>query len=501
MNVLVDMRAALDGFSGIPQEMRLLFRGLGQLPDTQVSGLLHSGNLVLEPGLPLDGQGRIAGGIAGDEAINRQSSVVVSLQQGAASHRFEWLRKSALKVLGPLGALAGSAVGRQVPLTGFRSQHFRDFVWQGLFAKTLPVRDLDDVMRHDWRVLRWPWSMMNAWGVATGALGHAMYPRLDTRGQDVFLAATPFPGRVRRGTTMVVRYFDAIPLLMPHTVRNRGYHRAMHWHALKRNAADGAWFVCGAESTRQDLLAILPQAERRIVTVHNMVSHHFHDEPAGPDRVPEIIWSRKNRDAPHGGGAPVQPAEAGPAGLPYLLMVSTLEPRKNHQTLLDAWELLRAGRHPGLHLVCVGSLGWDYEAILQRFAPWLQRGGVHFLRGVPADDLRLLYRHARATVCPSVAEGFDYSGIEAMRSGGPVVASDIPVHREIYGDAATYFSPYAPAELAALLDPLVGDDDEARARRAAGVARGTPQAARYTPDALLPQWAELLRRVKGEHVA
>lgn len=494
MRVLVDMRPALDGFSGIPQEMRLLFRGLAQMPDTHVNGLLHSGNLVLERGMALDREGQLVRSADPGADIDRLSQVVVSLQQGAASHRLEWLRKRLLKIYGPLWAAMGSLVGRQVPLSGFDPAAFQDFVWRSLFDKTLPVEDLPAVMQSGYRVLRWPWSALNAVGVGSGMLGHAIYPRLDTRGQDVFLTATPFPGRTRRGTTMLVRYFDAIPLLMPHTVRNRGYHRAMHWHALRRNDADGAWFVCGSDATREDLLAVLPHAEKRVVTVANMVSHHFHVENEGPARVPEIIWSRKNRHAPHGGGAPVKDSDCVGGELPYVLMVSTLEPRKNHQVLLDAWELLRAGRHPGLHLVCVGSLGWDYEAILQRFTPWLERGGVHFLHAVPANDLRLLYRHARATVSPSVAEGFDYSGVEAMRCGGPVVASDIPVHRGVYGAAAEYFSPYAPAQLAAVLDGLIDGSPAARQRREELVAQGIQQSQRYTPEALLPQWAELLAR-------
>jgi len=65
---------------------------------------------------------------------------------------------------------------------------------------------------------------------------------------------------------------------------------------------------------------------------------------------------------------------------------------------------------------------------------------VFLLNNVPADDLRVLYRHAAATVCPSLAEGFDFSGVEAMRCGGVVLASDIPVHREVYQDAAHYLT-------------------------------------------------------------
>ena len=108
----------------------------------------------------------------------------------------------------------------------------------------------------------------------------------------------------------------------------------------------------------------------------------------------------------------------------YLLMVSTLEPRKNHLTLLAAWEQLQAEHHEDLELVIVGMLGWDHEAIVHKFRPWIERGTLHVLEDVPSAELRLLYRHAAATVCPSFGEGFDFSGVEAMRSGGAVVASD-----------------------------------------------------------------------------
>ena len=158
--------------------------------------------------------------------------------------------------------------------------------------------------------------------------------------------------------------------------------------------------------------------------------------------------------------------------------------------------MLRSGRHPRLNLVCVGALGWDHEAILQRFTPWLRRGGLHLLQDVPSDDLRLLYRHAQVTVCPSFGEGFDFAGVEAMCSGGVVAASDIRVHRDVYADAAEYFSAYAPAEMADVLDRLL--DPAATARRAALVARGAEVSAQYRPERVLPQWQAFLRRLDGQ---
>jgi len=112
------------------------------------------------------------------------------------------------------------------------------------------------------------------------------------------------------------------------------------------------------------------------------------------------------------------------------------------------------------------------------------------LDDVPAPELRLLYKHAQATVCPSFGEGFDFSGVEAMRCGGVVAASDIPVHREVYGDAAQYFNPYSSDEMAdaiaGIIDPAMLD------RRHALVAEGAVVSARYLPERILPQWENLL---------
>ena len=176
----------------------------------------------------------------------------------------------------------------------------------------------------------------------------------------------------------------------------------------------------------------------------------------------------------------------GADGPNYLLMVSTLEPRKNHLGLLAAWEQLRDAGHPDLHLVLVGMLGWDNKAILRKLLPWVARGQVHVLEDVPAADLRLLYRHASVTVCPSFGEGFGFSGVEAMHCGGVVAASDLPVHREVYGDAAEYFNPYSSRDLAQALGRLLGT--ESQPRRAHLMAAGASIAARYLPDQMLPRW-------------
>ncbi len=491
---MLDLRAALDGHSGIPQETRLLFRGFAAVDGVELTGLIQSNNLVLEDGLPVR-PGQSQPEALNQQAVDRLSRVVVSLQQGAASNRLEHTRKRLLKVFGPIGAWLQSLLGRRVVLSRFEPAHFEDFLWRAMFAKSLPNEDFKVVTSREFRLLRWPWGVLHAAGFLSAKLGRACYLRLDTAGVDVLVVETPYPARASAPTRLVVRYHDAIPLLMPHTIKDRGYNRAAHFHALQRNVKDGAWFACVSEATRQDLLSIFPEVASRAVTIPNMLPQHFHPETAPADRVTEIVWSRKNRSAPHGGGAAIPAADLQDGVFRYLLMVGTIEPRKNHLALIDAWELLRSGGFPTLNLVVVGSFGWDHEAILRRFAPWLQRGGLHLLEAVPASDLRLLYRHAQATVCPSFGEGFDFPGVEAMRCGGVVAASELPVHRGVFGDACEYFSPYDAEDLANSVRRLLGPDSAAR--REFLIAEGRRVSAQYLPEHVMPQWSVFLRKVVG----
>lgn len=494
MKILLELRPALDGHAGIPQETRLLFKGLNELDGVTVDGLIQSSSRVLARGLPARRWGRPVAepGLSRDARINRMARVVVSMQQAPGAllpkRVSNWL-----DMLRGGGAMAvRQLLGISQELTHFEPEHFRDFVWRTLFVKTLDPADLEAVVAAHFRVASMPWGAMHRCGLLTRPLARrGLYPQLDTRGYDLMIAETPYPARLSKGTRMVVRYHDAIPMLMPHTISDRAYHQASHYEALRANVRAGAWFSCVSDATRADLLSMFPELEPRAVTIHNMVSSAYFPEDSPRQRIPEILRTRR-----HSGLN--QPRGEWPDGPPdYLLMVSTIEPRKNHLTLLSAWERLRTQRFPDLKLVLVGMLGWDHKAIVRKLRPWLERGELILLEDVPSDELRVLYRHASATVCPSLYEGFDFSGIEAMRCGGVVAASDISVHREVFGDAAVYFSPYAAEDMtraiSEVLEPSAGVDRDRL------VCRGFEVAERYKSEVVLPQWNQFLSRLTSVH--
>jgi len=508
ISILMEMRPALDGFYGIPQETRLLFSALARLPSIEPTGLLQMSKRSVRGGI----YGKST--LSDAERVHRYAQVVVSLKGRAA---FDWRGDVAELIKGffetwrlRLGAWTG--MGR-VSLGYFETHHFQDFIWQELFARSLPASDREQVLQGNYRVCAASWRRMHLVGIERAqVLGHSQYPVVDTKGVDVFLAQTPFPGRLRAGTTLVVHYHDAIPVLMPHTISDRAFHQASHFQALAANVRSGAYFVCVSESTRHDLISLFPEAKARTHTIHNMLPAHYHPTAPEPERIPDIV--RRHLHGQFVGkmrGAIKDKTKAYnlsrifgneeektefykktfKSDARFLLMVSTIEPRKNHARLLAAWEVLRGSVDPDLNLIFVGHIGWDYETALESFMPWIEQGSLFLLHGVPADALRLLYRQAVVTVCPSVGEGFDFSGAEAMRCGGVVVASEIAVHKEIYGEAAEYFDPYDTASLVSSLHRIIYSPDatsiQSRLRDT-----GRQQSELYLPERILPQWEALL---------
>ncbi len=167
---------------------------------------------------------------------------------------------------------------------------------------------------------------------------------------------------------------------------------------------------------------------------------------------------------------------------PYVLAVGGIEPRKGTVDLVEAMAAVQRVS-PELSLVIAGGETlFDYreyrESVLDRAATL----GVtpRILGPVPHGELPALVAEAAAFAFPSIKEGFGLAALEALAAGVPVVARDLPVLREVLGDAARYAATAAGLG-AALLAAATADR-----RDAATLARGHALAARYT-------WAEAAR--------
>lgn len=516
ISIWMELRPALDGFYGIPQETRLLFSALASLKSVKLAGLLQLssrplrggiyGRKTLSPAARVDKSSRVVVSLKGQGAIDWKDSLVTTI--GAA------IKGVLLRCRAWLGL--GS-----VQTGTFEADQFTDYLWQDMFGRTLPVAEKKRITGlNRYYVCGVPWRLMHMIGVESARfLGRSRYPRLRTSGSDIFIAQTPYPGRVSAKTKLVIRYHDAIPILMPHTISDRAFHQASHYNALADNVRGGAYFACDSEATRQDLVTLFPEAAARAVTIHCMLPTHYFPVEAEPDRIPGLVrryahatftgrvkgasskqnkqWVLSRQFKTEDERATFLQNNLGP-GSRFLLMVSTIEPRKNHARLLAAWEALHS-QDPQLKLILVGHIGWDYAQALDSMVPWVEEGSLFLLQNVPSESLRQLFCQAIVTVCPSLGEGFDFSGIEAMRCGGVVAASDIPVHREVYGEATAYFDPYDTDSLAETLRTLIYGEAAAAGRERLR-ARGAEHSLQYLPERILPKWEAFLQQIATRSV-
>jgi glycosyltransferase involved in cell wall biosynthesis len=125
---------------------------------------------------------------------------------------------------------------------------------------------------------------------------------------------------------------------------------------------------------------------------------------------------------------------------PHFVTVGTIEGRKNHGLLLEVWRRLvsELGSSAPVLLI-VGSRGWQAEAVLQQLDDLgVLSGHVRELGRCEDEELAGWIAGSRALLMPSVAEGFGLPVIEALQLGAPVIATDLPVYREIAGDIPRY---------------------------------------------------------------
>jgi glycosyltransferase involved in cell wall biosynthesis len=220
------------------------------------------------------------------------------------------------------------------------------------------------------------------------------------RGTDVVHAVSLAAPPPSSGVPLVVTVHDIAWRFMPEAYPERG--RRWHETALRRVASRAAIVVVPSEATAEALLAAgVGIAGDRVVVV-----------PEGADHLAE----------PDGDAAQVLLGRLGVAG-PYLLTVSTLEPRKNLARLAQAYALARPRLPGNWPLVVVGPTGWGTSP--SATAPG-SKEGVVFAGEVDDGALAAIYQRARCCAYVPIVEGFGLPVVEAMTQGTPVVSSPVP---------------------------------------------------------------------------
>jgi len=228
----------------------------------------------------------------------------------------------------------------------------------------------------------------------------------------------------------VTTVHDLTPLLHPETHRLKVRLSVLPFLARSLSAARGV--VADSQSTADDLRRYYPDCADRLRVIYPGIDDVF--QPAEPGDIQRI---RQELDCPSG----------------YLLYSGTLEPRKNLDLLLDAWEAARQ-RHPEtLPLLLSGPAGWVRKSFFRRLAR-LEPQGVRWLGRLPRQRLVEVMQAAEWFVYPSLYEGFGLPVAEAMACGVPPIVSRASSLPEIVGDVGYQVDPVEVSELTELLATL-----------------------------------------------
>lgn len=161
---------------------------------------------------------------------------------------------------------------------------------------------------------------------------------------------------------------------------------------------------------------------------------------------------------------------------PYFVMVGTIEARKNHLLILQAWaDLVDKLGEGAPDLVVIGQRGWEAQQAIQMLDHQrLLKGHVRELSRCDDMAMGALLANARAMLMPSFVEGFGLPLVEALQLGVPVIASDLPVFRETAGDIPTYLDPYDREAWAKAIVDYAADSPERRRQLLAAAEYRSP---------------------------
>lgn len=245
--------------------------------------------------------------------------------------------------------------------------------------------------------------------------------------------------------------YDLIPIRFPGFFDVAISRRFVTW--LKNITSHASGLVTISQATKHDLL--LWMQENQIKQRPGLHISHFH---LGADIQNDIRWS-----------VPGDTPSVNLHGRPTFLVVSTIEPRKGHAQILDAFDQLWSKGHD-LNLLFVGQRGWVKDEFISRLQSHPESGRrFHWLPRVSDIELDALYKKCDALVFASYAEGFGLAIVEAAQHGTPLILRDLPVFREVAGEHAFYFHADGPAELAAAVKEWLDLSKNGRAPSSLGV--------------------------------
>lgn len=257
--------------------------------------------------------------------------------------------------------------------------------------------------------------------------------------------------------------------------------RKNFWHqmiGIKKLLNEFEAIVAVSENTRQDIIELAGIDPEKVSVIYSGLHERYRPlEPSDP-----ILEKVKGKYG---------------LGSRFILFLGTLEPRKNVQGIIEAYNRLRlldkAGEFKDLKLVLAGTTGWKFKGIYEEYNRSPYKADIRFLGYVDSEDKPALYNLASVFVYPSFYEGFGFPPLEAMACGTPVVTSAVSSLPEIAGGGALLVDPYNLGFLSEAIVQILRDKDLAANLRQQGLAN----AKRFSWSRSAQQYLELFEKLGG----
>jgi len=264
-------------------------------------------------------------------------------------------------------------------------------------------------------------------------------------------------------TKLAVTVHDLSPVTLPEYYDIK--RRVWHWFLNLRQLYDRANILFAvSEHTKQDLIRLFDIAPEKIKVIYPGINHKlFRSDLA----VSDLRWIRNKYGLP---------AE-------FFLSINTIEPRKNYENVIEAFERLPRP----IPLILGGKRGWNYRPIFNRIAKSPRRRFIRYIGYVPEEDKPYLIKLSRAVITPSIFEGFGFPALEGLAVGTPVLTSNVTSLPEVVGDSALLVNPHNVAEIAQGMAQLLTDDS----LRNTLIEKGLQQAQKFN-------WQDTARQIHEE---
>jgi len=236
----------------------------------------------------------------------------------------------------------------------------------------------------------------------------------------------------------VVTIHDLACLYYPEDFTKKDLWQLKNWTGFSIKKA--RQIIAVSKTTKKDIVKNYGVNEDKISVIYNGF------EKTGGIKTSAVEESRQRRDKLRGKTAEVKLKK-------YILFVGTIQPRKNLETLIDAFNRFLL-MNKDFKLVIVGKKGWLYKSIFEKVKAMNLGKKITFTDHITDEKLIWYYKNAFCLVHPSLYEGFGIPVLEAMSYDCPTIVSTTSSLPEIGGDASLYFDPKNPDDLLEKLNTL-----------------------------------------------